>query len=175
MESKCGGDERSTAHLLDAQLSLACHTGVSWSISPQGRGAKTWVAGWHCHPESFCASGKFLRVTLEIALGSFRTLQIISGQAGYFPDDPENFRIAWKVSGQAGYFPDDPENFWIAWKASGQAGYFPDDPKNFRIAWKVSGQAGYFPDDPENFRIAWKVSGQPGKFLDNLDIFWMVC
>ena len=35
---------------------------------------KNWVAEWHCHPESFCASGKFLHVTLEIALGSFRTL-----------------------------------------------------------------------------------------------------
>ena len=38
------------------------------------RGPKTMVAWWHCHPESFCASGKFLRVTLEISLGSFRTL-----------------------------------------------------------------------------------------------------
>ena len=27
-----------------------------------GRGRKTCVAGWHCYPESFCASGKFLRV-----------------------------------------------------------------------------------------------------------------
>ena len=26
------------------------------------RGPKTIVASWHCHPESFCASGKFLRV-----------------------------------------------------------------------------------------------------------------
>ena len=42
------------------------------------RGPKTWVAGWHCHPESFCASGKFLRVTPEIAMGSFRTLWKIS-------------------------------------------------------------------------------------------------
>ena len=33
---------------------------------------KTWVAGWHC------ASGKFLRVTLKIALRSFRTLWKIS-------------------------------------------------------------------------------------------------
>ena len=39
---------------------------------------KTWVAGWHCPPESFCASGKFLRVTLKIALRSFRTLWKIS-------------------------------------------------------------------------------------------------
>ena len=26
------------------------------------RGPKTWLAGWHCHPESLCASGKFLHV-----------------------------------------------------------------------------------------------------------------
>ena len=38
------------------------------------RGPKTLVAWWHCHPEGFCASRKFLRVTLEIALGSFRTV-----------------------------------------------------------------------------------------------------
>ena len=37
------------------------------------RGAKTIVASWHCHTESFCASGKFLRATPEIAMGSFRT------------------------------------------------------------------------------------------------------
>ena len=42
------------------------------------RDPKTWVAGWHCHPESFCVSVKFLRVTPEIALGSFRTLLKIS-------------------------------------------------------------------------------------------------
>ena len=43
-----------------------------------GRVPKTWVAGWHCHPESFCASGKFLRVTIEIALGSFRMVWKVS-------------------------------------------------------------------------------------------------
>ena len=38
---------------------------------PLTRGTKTIVASWHCHPEVFCASRKFLRVTLEIAPGSF--------------------------------------------------------------------------------------------------------
>ena len=37
-----------------------------WALLPEGRVPKTWVAGWHCHPESFCASGKFLRVTLKL-------------------------------------------------------------------------------------------------------------
>ena len=49
-----------------------------WALLPEGRVPKTWVAGWHCHPEGFCASGKFLRVTLKIALRSFRTLWKIS-------------------------------------------------------------------------------------------------
>ena len=44
----------------------------------QHRGPKTIVASWHCHPESFCASGKFLRVTLENVLGSLRTVCKIS-------------------------------------------------------------------------------------------------
>ena len=43
------------------------------------RGTKTIVASWHCHPESFCASGKCLRVTLEIALGSFQMVWKVSG------------------------------------------------------------------------------------------------
>ena len=47
-------------------------------ISTAGAEAKTWVAGWHCRPESFCSSGKILLVTLKIALGSFRTLWKIS-------------------------------------------------------------------------------------------------
>ena len=42
------------------------------------RDPKTWVAGWHCHPESFCASGKFLRVTLENTLGNLRNVCKIS-------------------------------------------------------------------------------------------------
>ena len=83
------------------------------------RGAKTLVAGWHCHPESFCAFGEFLRVTLEIALGSFRTIWkifqivwIFSRLSGKFPD-------SLKVSRYAGYFLDDPESVWIAWKVLG--------------------------------------------------------
>ena len=53
-------------------------TSPLFAKSDQPRVPKTWVAGWHCHPESFCASGKFLRVTLKIALRSFRTLWKIS-------------------------------------------------------------------------------------------------
>ena len=62
------------------------------------RGTKTIVASWHCHPESFCASGKFLRVTLEIALGSFQTVWKISGWSGKSPDSLDIFRMVQKVS-----------------------------------------------------------------------------
>ena len=41
---------------------------------PMTQRPKNGVAGWHCHPESFCTSGKILRVTLNIALGSSGTL-----------------------------------------------------------------------------------------------------
>ena len=45
----------------------------------KGRGTKTIMASWHYHPKSFCASGKFLRVTLEIALGTFRMVWKVFG------------------------------------------------------------------------------------------------
>ena len=54
-------------HEMNSQMNLKHMIVVI--LSP--RGTKNIVALWHCHPESFCASGKFLRVTLEIALGSF--------------------------------------------------------------------------------------------------------
>ena len=70
------------------------------------RGPKTIVASWHCHPESFCASGKFLRVTLEIALGRFRTVSKVSGWSRKFMDDLDIFQIAWKFSRLPGKIPD---------------------------------------------------------------------
>ena len=117
-------------------------------------GPKTWMAGWHCHPESFCASGKFLRVTPEIAMGSFRTLCKISRQSGYFPDCLESFWIVRKVSGLPRKFPGRLDIFRMIQKVSGQPGKFLDSLESFRIAWKVSGQPGKFPDSLESFRIA---------------------
>ena len=60
---------------------------------------KTLVAQWHCHLQSVCASGKFLRVTLEIAVRSVRTVWKISRSSRYFPDGPESFRIGQIFSG----------------------------------------------------------------------------
>ena len=102
-------------------------------------GPKTWVAGWHCHPESFCASGKFLRVTLKIARGSLRTLWKISRQSGYFPDFPESFQLAWKVSRQAVYFPDRLDIVRMIRKVSGLPGKFPNSLEGFWIGGIFTG------------------------------------
>ena len=42
---------------------------------------------------------KFLRVTLEIALGSFRMVWKVSGESGKFLYGLESFRIIWEVFG----------------------------------------------------------------------------
>ena len=42
-------------------------------------------------------SGKFLRVTLEIALGSFRTVWKVSKLSGKFADGLECLQMVWKV------------------------------------------------------------------------------
>ena len=100
------------------------------------RGTKTIVALWHCHPESFWASGKFLRVTHEIALGSFQTVWKISGWSGKFSDSLNIFQMVHKISGYPGKFPDSPDIFQMVKKVSGKTGKFPDI---FRMVQKVSG------------------------------------
>ena len=69
-------------------------TTLHWGGMAKCRGPKTIVASWHCHPESFCASGKFLRVT--------HLHWEVSTPSGKFPDRQdgrERFQIAWKFSG----------------------------------------------------------------------------
>ena len=78
-----GGWSYTEKYIDDGQL-------TTWRslIHPKGkviRGPKTLVAWWHCHLESFCAFGKFLRVTLEWnGMGSFRVVLIFSGWSGKF-------------------------------------------------------------------------------------------
>ena len=103
------------------------------------RGRKTQDARMHCIPESFCASGKFLRVYTKLTLKS-------SQLSGKFPDSLESFRTVWKVSGQSGKCPDSLESFRTVWKVSGQFGKIPDSLESFRTVWKNSGQSGKFPD-----------------------------
>ena len=86
----------SDAHLLSFLLSIFATWVRKWKKSlrrlPLSRVTKTIVASWHCHPESFCASGKFLRVTLESAWE-------VSRWSGKFLDGPDIFRMVRKVSG----------------------------------------------------------------------------
>ena len=126
------------------------------------RGRKTQDARMHCIPESFCASGKFLRVYTKLTLKS-------SQLSGKFPDSLESFRTVWKVSGQSGKCPDSLESFRTVWKVSGQFGKIPDSLESFRTVWKNSGQSGKFPDSLEKFRTVWNVSRESGKFPDDLE------
>ena len=89
-------------------------------MNAQTRGRKTQDARMHCIPESFCASGKFLRVYTKLTLKS-------SQLSGKFPDSLESFRTVWKVSGQSGKFSDSLESFRTVWKVSRESGKFPDD------------------------------------------------
>ena len=77
-------------------------------VRPRGR--KTWMAGWQCQPESFCASGKFWRFTIKSTL----RMTVISKTC------LESFQIVWKAfrwSGKFPYhlkkFPDNLESFHI--------------------------------------------------------------
>ena len=128
-----------------------CHTrpaksgfynGLTTNTIFNHRVPKTWVSGWHCHPESFCASGKFLRATAWNCNGEF-------------PDPLENFQIVWIFSGLSGKFLDSLESFRIGWIFSGWSWKFPDI---FRMIRKISGQRGKFLDSLESFWIGWKVS-----------------
>ena len=60
--------------------------------------AEAQKPSWHYHLEGFCASRKFLRVTLQIALGSFHIVWKVSKLSEKFLDGLESFRTIWKVS-----------------------------------------------------------------------------
>ena len=85
---------------------LLCLPWYKLKIWCKGRVRKTHVSWWHCHLESFCASGKFLRVSMKSTIKRH-------AQMHRFPDGLESFRIVWKVSRWTGKFPDGLENFWL--------------------------------------------------------------
>ena len=60
--------------LQSTQGKMGLEEEVIWVICMAEAQKPGWQGG-----ESFCASGKFLRVTLEIALGSFRMVWKVSG------------------------------------------------------------------------------------------------
>ena len=106
---------------------------------PLRRVRKTHVAWWHCHLESFCASGKFLRVSRKSTIKRHA--------------QSTDFQMVWKVSGWSGKSQDGLESFQMDWKVSIWSGKFPDGLETFRMVWKVSGWCGKFLDGLESFWI----------------------
>ena len=91
-----------------------------------------WVSKRHKNHHGIAAlpSRKFLRVTLEIALGSFRTVWKTSRQSG-------NCRMVRKVSGQPGKFPDRLDIFRMIEK-------FLDSLDRFAKLWPIVADLGHF-------------------------------
>ena len=133
---------------------------LSCYLGGVGRVRKTHVAWWHCHLESFCASGKFLRVSRKSTIKRHA--------------QSTDFQMVWKVSGWSGKSQDGLESFQMDWKVSIWSGKFPDGLETFRMVWKVSGWCGKFLDGLESFWIVWIVSGWSGNFLDGLETFRLV-
>ena len=113
------------------------------------RGPKIWVAGWHCHPESFLRVRKvFARITEKYLVNcpnTFKTTQIFPDDcqfSGLFQNCPDFsrwqpiFRIISKLSGffqMTANFPDDFKTVQMFQVTAN----FPDDFKTVQI----------FPDD----------------------------
>ena len=152
----------------------------SWhcTCQPSNRVRKTPSARRHCRPESFCASGKFLRVSTKLVRNqvktSFWTVWKISRQSGNMTNNMESFQTVWKLSGNSKKFSVSLESFWTIRKIFGQSGEFPDSLKGFRTVWKYAGHSGKFPDGLLSFRRIWKVVGRSGRFPTNLESFWTV-
>ena len=108
---------------------------------------KTSSARRHCRPESFCASGKFLRVFTKLDIN----INLRVNNFLHFPECLESFSTVWKVSGKSGKFPESMESFRRVWKVSGQSGKFPDSLESFQTVWKLSRQFGKFPDSLARF------------------------
>ena len=149
-------------------------------IDDQDRVPKTSLARWHCQPESFCASGKFLRVFTKLPIKCSLNINRRVNKCGNFSDCLESFKAVWKILRQSGKFPDSLESFQTVWKVSRQCGKFPDSEESsvqsekfpeivesFRTVWIVFRQSGKFPDSVESFRTVWKV-------LDSLKNFQTV-
>ena len=123
---------------------------MSWRITYSQvlytRVRKTSLAHWHCQPESFCAYGRFLRMSTKLAQNQVKT----------------------KYKSEK--FLDSLEGFWKVWKVSRQSGNMLDSLESFRTVWKGFGQSARFPTKLESFWTAWKVSGQSGRFTTTLEM-----
>ena len=123
-KSKC------TASSLKKFIFFAQILCVRWFM--WGRLPKTLLAQWHCQPESFCASRKFLRVFTKLPI------KCSFNKCGKFPDCLESFKTVWRVSKESGKFPDCMESFRTVWKVFRRSGKFPDGLESFQKVWKVS-------------------------------------
>ena len=154
-------------------LALGIDKSIDWRAS--ARVPKTLSARRHCRPESFCASGKFLRASTKLVRNqvktSFWTVWKISRQSGNMTNNMESFQTVWKLSGNSEKFSVSLESFWTIRKIFGQSGEFPDSLKGFRTVWKYAGHSGKFPDGLLSFRRIWKVVGRSGRFPTNLESF----
>ena len=134
------------------------HALCSWSC----RVPNTSLSWWHCHPEIFCVSGKFLRIFTKLPIKCSRNINWRENKCGNFPDCLESFKTVWKVSRQPGKFLDSDESFQTVTKVSGQSEKFPDSVESFRTVWKDL-------DSLKNVQTMGKVSRQCGKFPDSLE------
>ena len=102
---------------------------------------KTSSARWHCQLESFCGSGKFLRVSKEWSKKCSPNINWRVNKCGKFPDCLKSFRTVWKLSKRSWKFPDRLENVQTVWKVFRQFGKFPDGPEScmlrFTHFWRI--------------------------------------
>ena len=113
---------------------------------PLTRGRKSHVLWRHCHPESFCAPGKFLRVTMKSTIKRHAKMH-------RFPDGLETIQMAWKLSRWPGNLTDGLETFQMVCKLSRWPGNFPDGLETFQMTRKLSRCSGNFPDGLETFQM----------------------
>ena len=133
---------------------------IGWYWSVQGRVPKTSSARRHCQPESFCASGKFLRVFTKLPIKCSLNINLRVNKCGKFQDSLESFRKVWKFPRRSRKFPSGLESFPRVWKLSERSRKFPDRVESFRTVWKLSSQFGML-------WTVWKVSRWSGKFPDS--------
>ena len=128
------------------------------STGYQSRGRNTLRAREQCSPESFCSSGKFLRVERifgqlphiwESVCLIFRNVLKTSGfsdlkKNNYIQYSPRTFQIIGKVSRKSWLFPDNSE---ILQTVSN----FLDCLETFQNVWKLLRMSG-------NFLILWKLT-----------------
>ena len=133
----------------------------------RGRDRKTHVS-WHCRPENFYVSVKFLRVSMKSTLKRHDKMH-------RFPDVLVTSHMVWKLFRWSEKFTDDGlESLRMVWKVPRWSGIFQDCLESSQMVWKVFVWSGNFTDGLESFRIVWKVSRWYGKFTDGLESFWMV-